>query len=887
MMTSKTRFWLAVLGIVLLVALSWLAPVPSARSQEPEPMFDASECAPAVDGYAEDGYSAAPGAIVCKYAREDAADPSRKNSISLWLYHYPSVEEATAWIQENYLTDDHLKMYSCATYDDCDRIERALPEQTQSSFYGYTMQTDDDGNPTSISIQRRFVYQTYGASIFVNGRTFNSLDQAKGDVAALEQLAKNLVDTPRQMVVPTSPAGTGTPGATAESHSEPTSDPNEGRACREYCEELDSPLSEYLSGETHPDCDCACSQGKVYFGGQCSSCDTVCAGDDKYAIKPVNGECSCLCKDPTKRWDRVTGECVEGEDRTGMACSEYCDLIDPGVGWAAPGSGEACPDCDCWCDPAGEGAAYINGLCVPCRSACTGDDVFLIMPSDGPCRCQCQDHTKVWEQATGQCLPAPDKTGMSCKDYCAQLGPGKAVPLPSSGERYPDCQCQCQDDAGRQYSFFQNQCVPCSEMCRGEGMSVYAQRGADCSCLCNDPQKKWDRATGKCVPLDGTECNSGNGCQPELGENCANCSDCGCTWTSHVDPTQSVTRECDPENPNADVRGCIIEETAPGDQLDTQENRWKECRDAWATMNLGKFPLLDGGTVSIMGNMSNLPQISHWQRQCNCTPVDGVVLWNEVADPMVCLIRCCDRLLDGIDAQELRADGIIPVVRGPGVKVRPQDADVKTLEGQTVQIDGSLDIWGDRSNPLITAFGVGAPQSEYEILHRSGTGMEVYLYEGTYTHTYYDSSEEVVKQAEITSGQMLSIGPDGVPLSTSAFDPASRETWWVDQPYYVECPAGAYQDGADCYCGEGYEVDAVRDICIPVVAWAREDQTEAPAGVATNPPPLVEVTATPGQPDSSDGEGLDIDLLVIIFAIILFLILLALLALIVALLIRR
>ena len=881
MMTSKTRFWLSMAGIVVLLVLTWLAPVSSVRSQEPAPGFDAAECAPALAGYGKDSYSAVPGAIVCKYVKERSGDPSRRSHSSLWLTYYPTGEEATAWIQENYLTDDHLKMYSCATWDDCDKIQRALPEKSDSSFYGYTMQADDEGNPTSISMERRFVYQSYGASIFVEGRAFQSLDQAKADVAALEQLAKTLVDTPRQMVMPTRPAGTGTPGATAESEQ----DPNEGKACREYCEELDSPLSKYLSGETYPDCDCACSQGKVYFGGQCSSCDTVCAGDDKYTIKPVYGECSCLCKDPSKTWDRATGECVAGEDHTGMVCSEYCDLVDPGFGWAVIGTEEnTYPDCDCSCEPLGEGAVYINGLCVPCRSACTGDDVFLIMPSDGPCRCQCQDHTKVWDQATGQCLPGPDTAGMSCVDYCAQLGPGKAVPLTSSGEAYPDCQCQCQDDAGREYSFFQNQCVPCTEMCRGEGMSVHYQKGGECSCLCTDPLQKWDRATGRCVPLDGTECNYGNGCQPELGENCTNCSDCGCTWTSYVDPNQTVTRECDPGNPKADIRGCVIEETAPGDQLETQNGRWKECRDAWATMNLGNFPLLDGGTVSVMANMSNLPQIAHWQRQCNCTPVAGVVLWNEAVDPMVCLVRCCDRLLNAIDAQELRVKGTVPVVRGPGIKLRPAGAEVEVLEGQAVKFDGSLDLWGFRSIPHVTVFGVGTPQSEYELLHRPGSGMEVYLHEGSYTYTYYDAGEDVVKQAEISSGQMLSVGPDGVPLSTSAFDPAARETWWVDQPYYVECPEGAHQEGADCYCDEGYETDAVRDVCVPVLAWSRES---AAPGVATNPPPLVEVTATPGGPDSSGGEGLDLDVLIIILAILLGLIVLALVALIVALLIRR
>jgi len=887
MMTSRTRIWLCVAGIAVLVALTWLSPVASVSSQELKPLFDSSECAPVLDGYVDDGHSAAPGAIVCKYYTEQAGGPPRGNWNSLWLFYYPSAEEATAWIQDNYLTDDHLKQYSCATYDDCDRIERGLPEQTESSFFGYTMQVTPE--IISISAQKRFVYETYGASIFVQGDAFESLDQAKAEVAALEQLAKTLVDTPREMVAPLNPAGTGTPGATAESTSEPAPDPNAGKDCREYCKELDSPSSKYVSGETYPDCNCACSEDKVYFGGQCTSCATVCAGDDKYSIRTLGEECSCLCKDPTQTWDRASGECVAGEDRTGMACSEYCDLVDPGVGWAAPGSGETYPDCDCWCDPASGGATYINGLCVPCQSACTGDDVFLIQPSDGPCRCQCQDHTKTWDQATGQCVPAADKTGMSCVDYCAQLGPGKAVPLASSGEAYPDCQCQCQEDGSRQYSFFQNQCVPCTEMCKGEGISPFPQRNTDCSCLCNDPQEKWDRASGTCVPLDGTECNRGNGCQPELGENCANCPDCGCTIVSLVDPKLSLSKTCQPDHPKADIRGCVVAENelSPEDQLATQESQWKECRNAWATMQLSNMPLLDGGSVAVMSDMSSLPQIAHWQRQCNCTPVSGVVVGNEAADPMVCLIRCCDRLQDSNDSQELRIKGIIPVVRGPGIKTRPANAEVEILEGQTVKIDGSLDLWGDRPNPLVTTFGTGSPQSEYEVLHRPDSGMEVYLYEGTYTHTYYDKAEGVIKQEEITTGEMLSIGPDGAPVSRSAFDPASREPWWVDQPYYVECPANAHQEGPDCYCDDGYEVDFVRDVCVPLVAWVRGGQPGAVPGVATNPPPLVEVTATPGQSEAGQDGGLDIDLLVIILAVLLFLILLALVSLIAALLIRR
>ena len=881
-MTSKSNIWLCATGVFLLVALAFLAPVSSVNSQELQPLFDASECTPVLDGYVDDGHSAAPGAIVCKYHRQQSSDPLLGNWSSLWLTYYPSAEAATAWIQENYLTDEHLRTYSCAAYDDCDKIERALLEQTESSFWGYTMQVDAE--PSNISMQRRFVYGTYAASIFVQGRAFESLGQAEADVLALEQLARRLVDAPREMVAPAQSAATGTPGATAEA----TAGPHEGKSCRQYCEDLDSPLSKYVGGETYPDCDCACSQGKIYIDGTCASCETACAGADKYAITPLDGECSCLCKDPAKTWDRSSGECVEGEDRAGMACSEYCDLVDPGTGWPAPGSGETYPDCNCWCEPIGDGAVYINGLCVPCQSACTGDDVFLIQPSDGPCRCQCRDDTKTWDQATGQCIPAPDKTGMACVECCAQLGPGAAVPIATSGETYPDCQCQCQDDAGRQYSFFENQCVPCTEMCRGEGMSVFTQKGGACSCLCNDPQKKWDRASGLCVPLDGTECNSGNGCQPELGENCANCPDCGCTIVSQVDPQLSQAMTCQPEHPQADVRGCVVVESETGseEQLETQEAQWRECRDAWALMNLSNLQRGEPGSVATMSNLANFPQVAHWQRQCNCTPVGGVVVGNEAADPMVCLMRCCDRLLDGIDAQALRIKGIVPVVRGPGIKIRPTGAEVEIMEGQAVRIEGSVDLWGDRANPLVTTFGIGSPRSQYEVLHRPGEGMEVYLYEGQYTHTYYDSVAGVVKQEEIASGQMLSIGPDGVPVSRSSFEAADRDPWWLDQPYYVECPDGAYQEGADCYCGKGYETDPVRDVCVPVLAWSREAQPDV-GSVATSPPPLVEITVTPALSHSGEDWGLDINALVVILAIIVGAILVALGTLIATFLIKR
>ena len=105
MMTSRTRFWLCAAGIAVLVALTWLAPVTSVSSQELKPLFDASECAPVLDGYVDDGHSAAPGAIICKYNKAPAGDPppgerARENWNSLWLFYYPSDEEATAWIQD-------------------------------------------------------------------------------------------------------------------------------------------------------------------------------------------------------------------------------------------------------------------------------------------------------------------------------------------------------------------------------------------------------------------------------------------------------------------------------------------------------------------------------------------------------------------------------------------------------------------------------------------------------------------------------------------------------------------------------------------------------------------------------------------------------------------
>jgi hypothetical protein len=854
-MTSKPKIWPLIAGVLLLLALTLTAPPPRVLSQELRPVFDAAECTPTMGGYLEDRHSAVPGAIVCKYHKQLAGNPDAENHKSLWLVYRSTPDEALAELRDSFLTDDHLKKFLCETWDDCDRIERGLLERTDSSMYGYMITLTND--PVSHSLERRFVNGNYVTTIFATGRAFASLEEAKAEVAELEQLARALVDAPREWVAPAQPAGTGTPAAT----SEPTPDPNAGKACRDYCQELDPPSSQYISGETYPECDCACSEGTVYFGGQCASCDSVCAGDDKYAIKPLGEECSCLCKDPALRWDRASGQCVPGEDRTGMACSEYCDLVDPGVGWPAPGSGEAYPDCDCWCDPSRGAVTYINGLCVPCQSACTGDDVFLLQPSDGPCRCLCRDHTQVWDEASGQCLPGADRTGMSCADYCGQLGPGKAAPLASSGETYPDCQCQCGDDGSRQYAFFQNQCVPCAEMCRGEGLSAFSQKGTDCACLCNDPQLKWDRTTGTCVPLDGSECIAGNGCQPEHGENCANCIDCSCDVVSLADPSQTLSKVCQPDHPQADIRGCVVPEGAASlpDQLETQKAQWEECRDAWALMNLSSLSAFGGDRATAMSTLSSLPQVAHWQRQCGCVPTDGVVVGNEAANPMICLMRCCDRLQDGIDAQEERIEAIVPVVRGPGIKIRPSGVDVKILDGQTVQIDGSLDLWGDRPNPLVTTFGIGSPKSQYEILQRPESGLEVYLYEGVYVHTYYDPADGAIKQEQIGPGEMLSVGPGGAPVSRSAFEAAGREQWWLNEPYHVECPQNAHQEGPDCYCDEGYDVDFVRDVCVPLIAWSRSGEAEsasqpAPAtGIPTNPPPMVEITVTPegGSVDSS------------------------------------
>jgi hypothetical protein len=874
-MTSKSGTWSLVAGALLLLALTWILSPRVVQSQERRPVFDVSECIPTQGGYVDNGHSAVPGAIVCKYHKPPAGNPDAENYKSLWLVYRSTPEEALAELRDSFLTDDHVKKFLCATWDDCDKIERGLLERSENSLYGYANTLTND--PVHYSLERRFVDGSYTATIFVQGEVFASLDEAKAEVAELEQLARALVAAPRDWIALVDRGSTGTPGAAAEA----PSDPNEGKSCSDYCKELDPPSSQYVSGETYPDCDCACWTGKIYFDGECVSCDWLCTDDDMYPITPHFQECSCLCKDPAMTWDRASGECVPGEDRTGMACSEYCDLVDPGVGWMAPGSGETYPDCDCWCDPSGGGATYINGLCVPCQSACRGDDVFLLQPIDGPCRCLCRDNTKVWDQATGQCLPAEDKTGMPCTEYCAQLEPGGGVPLASSGQTYPDCQCQCGEDKWREYAFFQNQCVPCSEMCRDQGISVFPRKDGECICVCDDPLWKWDQASGACVPLDGSECFTGNGCQTENGENCANCSDCTCDIVSVVDASLRLSKVCQPDHPLADNRGCVVAEESmtPQEQLETQEAQWRECRDAWALMNLSALSVFKGDAQVVMSAMASLPQVAHWQRQCSCVPESGVVVGNEAKDPMICLIRCCDRILDGINAQEERVKGTVPVVRGPGIKTRPADAAVEILEGQVVKIDGSLDLWGDRPNPLITTFGNGSPRSQYEIIHRPDSGMEIYLYEGAYTHTFYDEGAGAIGQVGIEPGEMLSIGPDGVPLSRSAFDVAAREQWWLEAPYRVVCPEGAHQEGADCYCDEGYLVDAARQVCVPLVAWTRPAQAEVVTETAatvqapvpeltaespTDSPPLVEVTVTPGGGSSAGTAATTTGLLLVI-----------------------
>lgn len=412
-----------------------------------------------------------------------------------------------------------------------------------------------------------------------------------------------------------------------------------------------------------------------------------------------------------------------------------------------------------------------------------------------------------------------DLIGMPCTDYCLSLDP---IGFWTDGDTYPDCKCDCGD--GNQ--FLQLKCISNADLCSGEGMRLITDKDRPGMCMCTDPNKKYDVATQKCVDLDGTECNHGNGCEPEYGENCSNCSDCGCSFGSGENSQYNPYLTCNPSNGKADLYGCVFEPPDKTTQLEIMKEEWKQCRDAWALLNLSGGYGMTGYQTEVMGAIADLPKVQTWQQKSGCIPTAGVVLGREEVDPLVCLIRYCDRINTSIRVMEQNNLKDSPVIHGPGIKVNPPTADITLGPLQVPQFSGELTLYGNRTNSILPVFGAGFAESEYEIVSHPETGMEIYLYEGSFTYTYFDSTSASFKQEVLSSGEYLSIDANGLVISHQTFDSASREPWWNDVDYLVNCPENSEQKGADCYCLSGYRLDAELEQCISAAELSSGAQNE-------------------------------------------------------------
>lgn len=522
------------------------------------------------------------------------------------------------------------------------------------------------------------------------------------------------------------------------------------------------------------------------------------------------------------------------EDKVGMACDEYCKSLEPIGFWL---DGESYPDCRCDC---GVGNAYVALNCVPCTEMCAGPETYLYKPYQQECTCLCDDPAMIWSSYRGSCVPGPDKTGLKCDQYCAEL---VSAGVGDPERTYPDCSCKC--SPGELFVESALQCVPCAEWCAGDGTRLVTDKDRPCGCTCTDPLKKWDPATRTCIGLDGTECNGGNGCEPEFGENCSNCADCGCYFGSPANRIYDWQLTCDPGNPRADIYGCVFDIPTEAEQLEIMREEWNQCRDAWLLMIVSSNSGARGYQAEVMNAMTSLQEVTTWQQKSGCIPEAGVVLWREAVDPTVCLMRYCDRINAGIHELEQRVEGKTPVVRGPAIKVSPPGASVTIGPGQTVRFEGPVSIRGERPASLQSPLGAGFAHSVYEIVQDPNSGMEVYLFDGAYSHTYYDPAEGVAKREVLQPGERLTVDLDGVPVSRTAFDSAMRDPWWEGAEYLVDCPENAHQEGPDCACDSGFEVDPWLERCVRVEATQPEVQPTEVAVVSTNPPPVVQVTVTP------------------------------------------
>ncbi|PKN98356.1 MAG: hypothetical protein CVU42_12550 [Chloroflexi bacterium HGW-Chloroflexi-4] len=399
-----------------------------------------------------------------------------------------------------------------------------------------------------------------------------------------------------------------------------------------------------------------------------------------------------------------------------------------------------------------------------------------------------------------------DLIGKPCDQFCLSLDP---IGFWIEGESYPDCKCNC----GKGNTFSQLRCVNNDDLCSGEGMRLIQYKDGSGGCMCTDPLKKYDQNSRTCIDLDGSECNYGNGCEPEFGENCQNCSDCGCSFGSGANSQYSQWLTCNPVNSKSDIYGCVFEIPDKNEQLEIMKEEWNQCRDAWAIMNLAGGYGITGYHAEVMGQLSELSVVQTWQQKSGCIPIAGVVLGREAADPMVCLMRYCDRINTGIHELEQQIQKNAPVVRGPAIKVNAPDVHVDIGPLQVPTFYGPGAIYGDGPLSLHVTMGAGFVQSKYEIVSDPNEGLKIFLFEGSYTHTYIDTETTKAKQISLLPGEMLATDMRGMPLSKEAFDPSSRPSWWNDVDYLVNCPENSTQQGPDCFCDQGYVMDAELEIC--------------------------------------------------------------------------
>ena len=201
--SSSANHWF-VLVFVITTCMFWLVNPTQIYAQDERPVFTVDECLETQGDYPEanNKHLAWPGGINCSYKLMSAENEEFLKGKSLYVIYHPSPEEALDDLKERFLNDEHLKQFSCETYNDCDRVDRVLLERTENSFYGYSISISQYTNirPDFYSLERRYVTGNYNVTIFVSGGQFSDIEEAMAELEELETKAKVMVSQPREMV---------------------------------------------------------------------------------------------------------------------------------------------------------------------------------------------------------------------------------------------------------------------------------------------------------------------------------------------------------------------------------------------------------------------------------------------------------------------------------------------------------------------------------------------------------------------------------------------------------------------------------------------------------------------------------------------------------------